>query len=247
MRIIGIIPAGYASSRFPGKSLADIGGKSMIQRVYEQVKGCASLSEVVVATDDSRIEDHIGAFAGNVVMTSASHQSGTDRCAEVVTKISGFDVAINIQGDEPFINPLQIELLCSLFQNPNTDIGTLVKKINDIEDLFNENTPKVVFDSNDNALYFSRQTIPFLRGEDREQWLKKTPYYKHIGMYGYRIEVLKKITEIPVSTLEKSESLEQLRWLENGLKIKVAITEHDTIAVDFPEDIELIRKRYFNH
>ncbi len=247
MRIIGIIPARYASSRFPGKPLADIEGRSMIQRVYEQVKSCTSLSEVVIATDDQRIVDHVRLFAGNVILTSDQHTSGTDRCAEVVKKISGFDVAINIQGDEPFINPLQIELLCSLFNDQNTDIGTLVKKVIDPKDLFNENIPKVTFDSNHHALYFSRQTIPFLRGEDQDKWLEKGIYYKHIGMYGYRVNILKKITEIPVSSLERSESLEQLRWLENGYTIKVTQTEHDTISVDHPEDIDLIRSRYFNH
>ncbi|SJN49121.1 3-deoxy-manno-octulosonate cytidylyltransferase [Sphingobacterium sp. JB170] len=218
----------------------------MIQRVYEQVKSCTSLSEVVIATDDQRIADHVRLFAGNVIMTSDQHQSGTDRCSEVVKKISGFDVAINIQGDEPFINPLQIELLCSLFNDQSTDIGTLVKKIVDPEDLFNEDIPKVIFNTNQHALYFSRQTIPFNRGETQDKWLARGNYYKHIGMYGYRVEILKRITEIPVSTLEKSEALEQLRWLENGYTVKVAQTEHDTIAVDRPEDIDLIRKRYFN-
>ncbi|NQD70379.1 3-deoxy-manno-octulosonate cytidylyltransferase [Sphingobacterium shayense] len=246
MRIIGIIPARYASSRFPGKPLADIEGRSMIQRVYEQVKSCTSLSEVVIATDDDRIVDHVRLFAGNVILTSDQHVSGTDRCAEVVNKISGFDVAINIQGDEPFINPLQIELLCSLFKDPTTDIGTLVKKISDPEDLFNENIPKVTFDTNQHALYFSRQTIPFIRGEERDKWFANRPYYKHIGTYGYRVDILKKITQIPVSSLEKSEALEQLRWLENGYTIKVAHTEHDTISVDLPGDIDLIRKRYFH-
>jgi len=246
MRIIGIIPARYASSRFPGKPLADIGGKSMIQRVYEQVKGCASLSEVVVATDDSRIEDHIRSFAGNVVMTSASHQSGTDRCAEVVNKISGFDVAINIQGDEPFINPLQIELLCSLFTDPDTQIGTLVKRIDHSDDLFSENTPKVVFDKHGKALYFSRQTIPFYRGTDEQQWLSNRRYYKHIGIYGYRTPILQEITQLPLSGLEETEGLEQLRWLENGYDIRIAETEHDTIAVDRPEDIEVIKRKFFN-
>lgn len=170
MRIIGIIPARYASSRFPGKPLVDIGGKSMIQRVYEQVKSCSSLAEVVVATDDVRIEEHVRSFAGNVIMTSPTHQSGTDRCAEVINKVTGFDVAINIQGDEPFVNPLQIDLLCSLFTDQTTEIGTLVRRIEDSKDLFNENTPKVVFDKNNRALYFSRQTIPFFRGIEKENW-----------------------------------------------------------------------------
>lgn len=245
MKIIGIIPARYASSRFPGKPLIDINGKSMIQRVYEQVKGCASLAEVVVATDDTRIEEHVRSFAGNVVMTSANHESGTDRCAEVVAKISGFDIAINIQGDEPFINPLQIELLCSLFEDENTEIGTLVKQIDTPEDLFNENTPKVILNSAQQALYFSRQSIPFQRGVRRSEWLHQHTYYKHIGIYGYRVHVLQAITQLPVSPLEKAEALEQLRWLENGYRVKVAKTEFDTIAVDYPEDIDTIKKKYF--
>lgn len=245
MKIIGIIPARYASSRFPGKPLVDIGGKSMIQRVYEQVKSCASLSEVVVATDDSRIEEHVRSFAGNVLMTSSSHESGTDRCAEVVSKVSGFDVAINIQGDEPFINPLQIELLCSLFSESDTDIGTLIKRIESLEDLFNENTPKVIVSKQKQALYFSRQTIPFLRNEDRSDWLRKHTYYKHIGVYGYRVEVLREITKLPLSSLEKAEALEQLRWIENGYRVKVAETEFDTVAVDKPDDLETIRKTFF--
>jgi len=245
MKTIGIIPARYASSRFPGKPLVDIAGKSMIQRVYEQVNGCRCLSEVVVATDDKRIEDHVRSFAGNVVMTSPDHQSGTDRCAEVVQKVQGFDIAINIQGDEPFISPLQIDLLSSLFEDSQTDIGTLVKKIDNAEDLFNENTPKVVFNNKKQALYFSRQTIPFQRNVKQSDWLNNQAYYKHIGIYGYRTEVLKEITALPVSSFEKSEALEQLRWLENGYTIKVAETKFDTIAVDHPKDVEAILKAYF--
>ncbi|MFD2970079.1 3-deoxy-manno-octulosonate cytidylyltransferase [Sphingobacterium bambusae] len=245
MKIIGIIPARYASSRFPGKPLADIGGKSMIQRVYEQVKGCASLAEVVVATDDQRIEEHVRSFAGNVIMTSTEHESGTDRCAEVVSKINGFDVAINIQGDEPFINPLQIDLLCSLFNDPKTDIGTLIKKIDKQEDLFSENTPKVIVGSEQQALYFSRQTIPFLRGIPNAEWLRKHNFYKHIGVYGYKTAVLQEITRLPISSLEKAEALEQLRWLENGYRIRVAETAYDTVAVDRPEDLETIKRTFF--
>lgn len=245
MKIIGIIPARYASSRFPGKPLADIGGKSMIQRVYEQVKGCASLAEVVVATDDQRIEEHVRSFAGNVIMTSTEHESGTDRCAEVVSKINGFDVAINIQGDEPFINPLQIDLLCSLFNDPKTDIGTLIKKIDKQEDLFSENTPKVIVGREQQALYFSRQTIPFLRGIPDAEWLRQHSFYKHIGVYGYKTAVLQEITRLPISSLEKAEALEQLRWLENGYRIRVAETAYDTVAVDRPEDLETIKRTFF--
>ena len=246
MKIIGIIPARYESSRFPGKPLVDIGGKSMIQRVYEQVKACTSLSEVIVATDDQRIEEHVRSFAGNVIMTDSSHQSGTDRCAEVVGKVSGFDVAINIQGDEPFISPLQIELLTNLFQEGETEIGTLVKKISDTEDLFNESTPKVVVNAQKEALYFSRQTIPFQRGVAKDQWLKHYTYYKHIGIYGYQVDVLKEITKLSVSSYERAEGLEQLRWLQNGYKIKIAETDFDTVAVDHPEDLDLIQKKFFS-
>lgn len=246
MRTIGIIPARYESSRFPGKPLVDIGGKSMIQRVYEQVKGCASLSEVVVATDDSRIEEHVRSFAGNVIMTSSTHQSGTDRCAEVVSKISGFDVAINIQGDEPFISPLQIELLSNLFQDATTEIGTLIKKIDSLEDLFSESIPKVLINTKKEALYFSRQTIPFQRSTRRDEWINNHVYFKHIGIYGYKIDVLQGITKLQVSSYERAEGLEQLRWLENGYKIKIAETEFDTIAVDHPADVELIKKKFFN-
>lgn len=217
----------------------------MIQRVYEQVKGCSRLAEVVIATDDQRIEEHVRSFAGNVLMTSTAHESGTDRCAEVISKINGFDVAINIQGDEPFINPLQIELLCSLFDDPTTDIGTLIKQIDNEEDLFQENTPKVIIGNGQQALYFSRQTIPFFRGLPRHEWLRKHTFYKHIGVYGYRTEVLKAITKLPLSTLEKAEALEQLRWLENGYRIKVAETAFDTISVDRPEDLETIKRTFF--
>lgn len=245
MKIIGIIPARYASTRFPGKPLVDIAGKSMIQRVYEQVKGCASLSEVIVATDDPRIEAHVKSFAGNVLLTSDTHQSGTDRCAEVMEKVAGFDIAINIQGDEPFINPLQIELLCALFNEDSTQIGTLIKRIDNLADLFKESTPKVVLNAAHEAVYFSRQTIPFQQHIEPKNWLDNYNYYKHIGIYGYRKEVLSQITKLPVSSLEKAEGLEQLRWIENGFSIKVAETLHDTIAVDHPSDVQNILDTYF--
>ena len=245
MKIIGIIPARYASTRFPGKPLVDIAGKSMIQRVYEQVKGCASLAEVIVATDDARIEEHVKSFAGNVLMTSDKHQSGTDRCAEVMNKIAGFDIAINIQGDEPFINPLQIELLCALFEAENTQIGTLVKRIDNTEDLFKESTPKVVLNTAMEAIYFSRHTIPFQQHVAHEKWLENQTYFKHIGIYGYRKDVLAQIPSLPVSALEKAEGLEQLRWIENGYAIKVAETTHDTIAVDHPSDVQNILDSFF--
>lgn len=242
MKILGIIPARYGSTRFPGKPLVDIKGKSMIQRVYEQAKNCNSLNDVVVATDDERIFDHITTFDGNVVMTSEKHQSGTDRCAEVIEKIDEeYDVVINIQGDEPYIDPIQITQLCNCFNETKTDIATLIKKIDSAEDLFNENKVKAVKNSNDFAIYFSRNPIPFLKGVKKESWLAQQTYYKHIGIYGYRNEVLKKITRMPLSPLEQAEGLEQLRWLENGLFIKVAETQLEAIAIDSPEDLEKIK------
>lgn len=245
MNIIGIIPARYESSRFPGKPLIDIDGITMIERVYRQAEKCSSLKEVIVATDDHRIEEHVRSFGGNVIMTSSSHQSGTDRCAEVISKVSGYDVAINIQGDEPFINPSQIDRLCALFDDPNINLGTLVKRIHQQEELFNENSPKVVFDKNHMALYFSRQPIPFQRGAEPAEWLNKQAYFKHIGIYGYRVHTLNKITQLPISAFEKSEALEQLRWLQNGYRIKVAETDFETIAIDRPEDLDTIKKVYF--
>lgn len=245
MKVIGIIPARYSSSRFPGKPLVDIGGKSMIQRVYEQVKNTSCLHEVIVATDDDRIAEHVKSFAGNVIMTASSHQSGTDRCAEVIAKVSGFDIVINIQGDEPFINPLQIELLASCFDKEETQIATLVKKIHTEDELFNVNIPKVVRSIAGQAIYFSRQTIPYLRGIEQKNWLSKHSYFKHIGIYGYRTDVLKELTQLPISILEETEALEQLRWIEHGYTIQTAETEHETIAVDTQEDLERIIQTYF--
>ncbi len=242
MKILGIIPARFGSSRFPGKPLVDIKGKSMIQRVYEQAKNCNSLNNVIVATDDERIYDHIKTFNGNVVMTAESHQSGTDRCAEVLEKLdTDYDVVINIQGDEPYIDPIQITQLCNCFNETKTDIATLIKKIDSTEDLFNENKVKAVKSTSDFAIYFSRNPIPFLKGVEKKNWLAEQAYYKHIGIYGYRSEVLKKITKMPLSPIEIAEGLEQLRWLENGLFIKVAETELEAIAIDSPEDLDKIK------
>jgi 3-deoxy-manno-octulosonate cytidylyltransferase (CMP-KDO synthetase) len=238
-RFLGVIPARYASTRFPGKPLVEIGGKMMIQRVYEQVKDC--LDDVVVATDDLRIRDAVVSFGGNVVMTSEDHKSGTDRCREALEKANAdFDVVINIQGDEPFIQPSQIELLKSCFASLDTEIATLVKPFtqNDgLEALLNANTPKVVLNGVSEAIYFSRSVIPYLRGLDQADWLKTHIFYKHIGLYAYRTDVLKSITTLPQSSLELAESLEQLRWIENGYKIKVSITHHETIGIDTPEDL----------
>ncbi|WP_423149328.1 3-deoxy-manno-octulosonate cytidylyltransferase [Rubrolithibacter danxiaensis] len=243
--ILGIIPARFASTRFPGKPLADIEGKTMIQRVYEQALKSEKLDEVVVATDDERILLHLHELGYKAILTSAAHQSGTDRCAEVAKKLPGFDVIINIQGDEPFINPIQIDLVCTCFADEDTTLATLVKEINSPEELTNTNSPKVVLNKRSEAIYFSRSPIPHFRGKEMSEWLKNTIYYKHIGIYGYRTDSLLAITQLPLSALEKAEALEQLRWIENGYKIRVAVTDIETLAVDTPEDLLKIRKEYF--
>ncbi len=241
IKIVGIIPARFASSRFPGKPLADIGGKSMIERVYFQARKSKYLSDVIVATDDQSIADKVKSFGGNVCLTSPHHPSGTDRCAEAIQLLKiECDAVVNIQGDEPFINPKQIDLLCSCFDDGRTELATLIKKISDNAVLFNPNCPKVVIDRDRFAIYFSRHPIPFLRGVEKEQWLERHTYYQHIGIYGYRTTVLKAITGLAPSSLEKSESLEQLRWLENGYRIKTATTPFDTMAIDTPDDLERV-------
>ncbi|MBQ8866396.1 MAG: 3-deoxy-manno-octulosonate cytidylyltransferase [Bacteroidaceae bacterium] len=244
MKFIGIIPARYASTRFPAKPLAMLGGKTVIQRVYEQVDGV--LDEACVATDDERIEAAVKAFGGKVVMTSTSHKSGTDRVQEAFEKVGrGYDVVVNIQGDEPFIQPSQLEAVKACFEDEATQIATLVKPFTEAdgwEALHNPNSPKVVVDGRMNALYFSRSVIPYLRGVEKEEWLKRHTYYKHIGLYAYRAEVLGEITRLPQSALELAESLEQLRWLESGYRIKVGITHTETIGIDTPEDLERAEK-----
>ena len=243
MKILGIIPARFASTRFPGKPLADIHGKPMIQRVYEQAKKCKLLSEVVVATDDQRIEKAVKKFKGKVVMTSSEHGSGTDRCREALTRLGGtFDAVINIQGDEPFIHPEQIAEVASFFSNPKVQIATLCMKITSIHELTNHNTVKVVISQKKEAIYFSRTAIPYYRGEDFTEWIRMHDYFKHVGLYGYRSDVLKKITELEPSSLEMAESLEQLRWIENGYRIHIGITEHESKAVDTPQDLAKILK-----
>jgi len=238
MKILGIIPARYASTRFPGKPLVDIAGKSMIQRVYEQAKKCVSLAEVIVATDDERIFNHVTNFGGVAVMTSPDHQSGTDRCAEVALKHVGYDVIINIQGDEPYIDPEQITKVAACFTSADVQLSTLIKKINTLEELNNLNSPKVIINKHSEAIYFSRSPLPYLRGHDPSDWLNHFTYFKHIGIYGYRADVLQKVTKLAISPLEKAESLEQLRWIENGYKIRVAETELETHAIDVPEDLK---------
>lgn len=245
MRFLGIIPARYASTRFPGKPLADLCGKSVIQHVYEQVQ--ASVDELIVATEDSRIIDAVQKFGGRVTLTSRNHHSGTDRCYEACLKMNQiFDVVINIQGDEPFIQPQQIELLKNCFLEADTQIATLVKPIEadgDFEQtLANPNTPKVVLNNRSEALYFSRSIIPFIRGKERAEWLITHTFYKHIGLYAFRPDILKEITALPQSSLEIAESLEQLRWLQNGYRIKTAITYQETIGIDTPEDLEQAKK-----
>ena len=236
MKFIGIIPARYASTRFPGKPLAMLGGRTVIQRVYEQV--AAVLEEAYVATDDERIFKAVEEFGGRVVMTRQDHKSGTDRIEEAAEKIgTQADVIINIQGDEPFIQKSQIETLKKLFENPDTQIGTLGKRFDNIEAAANPNSPKIVTDKNGFALYFSRSVIPYIRGKEQAEWLQHFPFLKHLGLYAYRRDVLRQITQLPQSPLELAESLEQLRWLENGYRIRVGLTDVETVGIDTPEDL----------
>jgi 3-deoxy-manno-octulosonate cytidylyltransferase (CMP-KDO synthetase) len=236
MKFIGIIPARYASTRFPGKPLAMLGGRTVIQRVYEQA--AAVLEEAYVATDDERIFKAVEEFGGRVVMTRQDHKSGTDRIEEAAEKIgTQADVIINIQGDEPFIQKSQIETLKSLFENSETQIGTLGKKFESIEAATNPNSPKIVTDKNGFALYFSRSVIPYIRGKEQAEWLQHFPFLKHLGLYAYRREVLRQITQLPQSPLEMAESLEQLRWLENGYRIRVGLTDMETVGIDTPDDL----------
>ncbi|MEJ5963379.1 3-deoxy-manno-octulosonate cytidylyltransferase [Pedobacter immunditicola] len=238
MKTLGIIPSRYASTRFPGKPLVKIAGKSMIRRVYEQATKSKSLDEVVVATDDLRIVEEVKSFGGKFVLTHSNHQSGTDRCAEVITKLPHFDTIINIQGDEPFIDPEQIDLLAGCFLDGSVQLATLIKGITTEEELFNTNIPKVVLNAFEEAIYFSRQTIPYLRNTTQKDWLTAHQFYKHIGIYGYSSEALLAITKLPPSILELAENLEQLRWLENGYKIKTKITTLETLAIDTPDDLD---------
>ena len=244
MEFIVIIPARFGSSRFPGKPLANIFGKSMIQRVYEQ--SVKAVANVWVATDDGRIVEAVLGFGGNVVMTSDLHRSGTDRCAEAVKNVSAitgkhYDVVINVQGDEPFIYPEQIRLAMRCFEeNANTEIATLIQPISKIEEVFNPANAKVVLDRHRNAIYFSRAPIPYVAKTDESEWLSKATFYNHVGLYGYRTDILEKLTQLPEGELEKAESLEQLRWLENGFKINTKVTDHDSMGIDTPEDIEKV-------
>ena len=236
MKFVGIIPARYASTRFPGKPLAKLNGKYVIERVYETVAGI--LEDVYVATDDKRISEVVESFGGNAVLTRADHKSGTDRIAEALEKLNGqWDVVINVQGDEPFIDKSQIHELCHCFDDSNTQIATLGIPFDSIESLQNANSPKIVLDNQNYAMYFSRSVIPFVRNVDMHEWLSHYTFLKHIGIYGYKRDVLQQITRLPMSSLEKAESLEQLRWLQNGYRIKVGITNIETIGIDTPSDL----------
>ena len=240
LKYIAIIPARYASTRFPGKPLAMLAGKPVIQRVWEQVSGVVDAA--VVATDDERIAQAVESFGGRAIMTSPDHKSGTDRCWEAYQKQGEeYDVVINVQGDEPFIAHSQLRAIMACFEDENTDIATLVKPFAEEDGLAaleNPNSPKVVLDNNSCAVYFSRSVIPYLRGVERDEWLKHHTFYKHIGMYAFRRDVLGEVTSLPQSILEKAESLEQLRWLENGYKIGVGISDVETVGIDTPEDLE---------
>lgn len=237
MKFIAVIPARYASTRFPGKPLAMLGGKSVIQRVYQQA--ISVLPEAYVATDDERIFQSVEQFGGRAVMTRSDHKSGTDRIQEAVKHIgTDADVIINIQGDEPFVQASQLQTLMQLFDDPTTQIGTLGKRFESMEAVQNPNSPKIVCDQRGFALYFSRSVIPFVRGKDSSEWLDHYPYLKHLGLYAYRREVLQEVTQLPQSPLEKAESLEQLRWLENGYRIRVGLTDIETVGIDTPEDLE---------
>lgn len=239
-KILGVIPSRYASTRFPGKPLVKIGNKSMVQRVYEQATQCPDLEKVIVATDDQRIYDHVLSFGGHVCMTSEDHQSGTDRCFEVSRKEKEqFDYVINIQGDEPFISPIQIGQLAALLDG-KAELATQIRKITDSEAIFNSNVVKAITDIHGKAIYFSRHPIPYIRGKQESEWIMHQTFYQHIGIYAYRSDILSKITQLPLSNLEKSESLEQLRWIENGFSIQTALTDFINIGIDTPEDLEKV-------
>jgi len=240
MKILGIIPSRYESSRFPGKPLIDIAGKSMIQRVYEQSLKSNMINELVVATDDERIFKHVKSFGGNVMMTSTEHTSGTDRCGEVIKEYTGFDIVINIQGDEPLIRPEQLDELLMSFKNSDIKLATLVKEMTNIDDVLNPNRIKVVLDKENNGVYFSRSPIPYIANTEAKDWMSKAKFWKHIGIYAWRSDVLEKLIKLPKTDLEKQESLEQLRWVYNGYKIATVQTNIETPNIDVPEDLEKV-------
>lgn len=239
--ILAVIPARYASTRFPGKPLIDIAGKSMIRRTWEQVGQSSLVNEVVVATDDERIFTHVRDFGGLAILTRTDHPSGTDRCAEVARHFPKAKIVLNVQGDEPFIQPQQIDLLADILQKrPEFPIATLVKKIGDPAQLFNPNLVKAVFSQQHSAIYFSRHPIPFVRDQPSEHWMQRQDFYKHIGMYGFEAAALEQVAKLSPTPLERAESLEQLRWLEHGFRIAVGITELETIGIDTPDDLNKI-------
>jgi len=245
MKILGIIPARFASTRFPGKPLAEISGKPMIQWVYERTSKV--FEHVYVATDDERIQKVVESFGGKVVLTSTTHQSGTDRCAQALDIVEHslnikFDIVVNIQGDEPFIQPEQLKKVANCFTDSTVQLATLVKQFSKTEDIFNPNSPKVILNKNDEAIYFSRSAIPYVRGKEVKEWQGTYPFYKHIGLYAYRCDILREITDLEQTDLELAESLEQLRWIENGYRIKVEKTDMETLAVDTPEDLERVKE-----
>jgi len=247
MRILGIIPARYASTRFPGKPLVMIDGKTMIRRVYEQAMKCALLSNVVIATDNEAIYNHVGLFNGKALMTGSSHRSGTERCHEAVEILRKngdvYDYVINIQGDEPFIDPEQIRQLADCFAYRETLLATLIKKITHHGEISDPNVVKVTIDKNGSALLFSRSPIPYTRGKEVESWLSGTTYYKHVGIYGYQSMVLDDLINLPETPLERAESLEQLRWLEHGFRIQTQLTEFESVSIDIPSDLLKITNR----
>lgn len=244
MELLGIIPARYGSSRLPGKPLVDIGGKSMVQRVWEQARRSSSLSKVVVATDDQRIVDHVRSFGGEAVMTRVDHPSGTDRCQEALQLAGGrYGGVVNIQGDEPFVAPEQIGEVAAVLNASGVDIATLVQVINDDREIDDPGEAKVIVDHAMNALLFSRAPIPYLRNPDERPRHQQFRYLKHVGLYAYRTEALARVIRLEPSPLERAESLEQLRWLEAGLRVRVGLTEHPSFCVDTPADLEEARRR----
>ena len=241
--IVAIIPARYASTRYPGKPLIDILGKPMIQRVYEQVSQSKSIHRVVVATDDQRIFDQVTSFGGDVVMTAADHPSGTDRCWDAFRQLKEkYSYIINVQGDEPFIEPGQIDELGAALKDETIELATQMIKVDSHDLLFDKGEVKIVLNKDSEALYFSRMVIPFIKGVEENDWHKHHTYYRHVGMYAYRADILERITQLPVSSLEKAESLEQLRWLEHGFHIKCVLTEYDSHCIDSPRDLEKVLK-----
>jgi 3-deoxy-manno-octulosonate cytidylyltransferase (CMP-KDO synthetase) len=238
--ILAIIPARWASTRFPGKPLVDIGGKTMIQRVYEQVQQCPLIDKIVVATDHTGIMEHVAAFGGEALMTAADHVSGTDRCAEVARQVSAATIILNVQGDEPFVQPEQLTLLIETLSAAACPIATLGKKITDSEAIFNPNIVKIVPSQQGQALYFSRHPIPYVRGTEQAYWVEKAVFYKHIGLYAFQAEALQAISRLSPTPLEIAESLEQLRWMDYGYGIAVGITDLETIGIDTPDDLKKI-------